>query len=377
MLQRKMKMKSCSKLHGFKSLYSSVFSVLLMVIVVGNLYIMPRAVRSLCTFPLNCRPKHEFTSPSNCSTESGTDHVTSVTMFTTFPFVKNKFDINLNTLRNWKHMYNSPKLILFTDDQKVASAGINSDWPVQNITTEAVTEAPALSTLFLESVKGSDTYLYMYANADILFDRYLIEILSIVEVFLKSNNLHKKPVLIVGQRTNINILSIDSKGPEAWKTILRESYTIYTRFQKNAIDYFITNSFFPWSEVPKLVIGRVGYDNWIIAYARFRGFVTIDASSVISAIHQTNSKGNFEGFQNGNWDFNRELIKKTGPPFNYAIWGQTNCCTYHVIYDDCSRVQVLKRPDVPVYCDRLHLSSSITHSLFGTDVYYMGYKQGS
>ncbi|XP_033761920.1 uncharacterized protein LOC117343598 [Pecten maximus] len=370
-------MKTCGRFHGFKSLYSSVLSVVLIFVLVGNLYIIPETVRDICQSQFNCRPKIKPKFSVNCSTGSDTQHLTSLTMFTTFPFVKNKFDINRNTLQNWKHIYNSPKLILFTGDQKVASAGIKSDWSVQNIKTEPVTEVPALRTLFLESIKRSKTQLYLYANADILFDRYLIEILSSIAEFLKSSDLQSEPVLIVGQRTNVNLSSIDSQGPDAWKKILHHSYTVYTRFQKNAIDYFITNEVFPWKEVPELVIGRVGYDNWIIAYARFRGFVTIDASSVISAIHQTSSNGNFEGFQNGNWDFNRELIKKTYPPFNYGIWGQTDCCRYRVMYDDCSRVQVLKQQDLPAYCDKLNFIPYVTHSLFGTDVHYMGYKQGS
>ncbi|XP_060081799.1 uncharacterized protein LOC132561088 isoform X2 [Ylistrum balloti] len=347
--------------------------------VVGNIYFIPGTERHVSTSMYNLPPKFTSKTPINCSTGSatgsGSDNRTSLTMFTSFPFVKSKFDINLNTLQNWKHIYKSPKLILFTDDQRVVSAGVSSDWSVENVTTESVTEVPALRTLFLESQQRSKSYFYMYANADILFDRYLSEILSGIEVFLKSSHLHNKPVLIVGQRTNINISRINSHGVEAWKTILQKSYTIYTKFQKDAIDYFITNNVFPWRDVPQLVIGRVGYDNWIIAYARFRGFVTIDASSVISAIHQTNNNGNFEGFKNGNWDFNRELIWKTGPPFNYALWGQTDCCPYRVIYDDCSRVRVLKRPAVPLHCDRLNLISSITHYLFGNDVYYLGHKQ--
>ncbi|XP_069110825.1 uncharacterized protein [Argopecten irradians] len=371
-------MKICGRFHGLKSLYSSVFSVVLIFLVVGNIYIIPETVpRKICESNINCRPQIKPQFTVNCTAESERDPLFSLTMFTTFPFVKNKFQINMNTLKNWKHIHHSPQLILYTDDPKIASAKIDSDWSVQNVTTEDVTKVPALRTLFLESFKRSKTHLYLYANADILFDLYLIEVLSSIAEFLKTNDFQRKPVLIVGQRTNVNLSRIDSQGPDAWKKILRQSYTVYTRFQKNAIDYFITNEAFPWNEVPELVIGRVGYDNWIIAYARFRGFVTIDASSAISAIHQTSSNGNYEGFQNGNWDFNREMIKNTYPPFNYALWGQTDCCDYHVVYDVCSRVEVLKRPRLPAYCSKLDFVPSVKHALLGSDIHYLGVKQGS
>lgn len=352
---------------------SRLLSVVLILVVVGNIYILPHNISSNYNNSGTSTTKfqHRYVS-GNCSTGIERNDVSTLTIFTSFPYLKNKLNVNLNSLRNWKHLDHSPQLVLFTNDRKVALTGFDTHWNVQNVKEDPVTKVPALRTMFVESMNLYDTSFYMYANADIVFDLYIVDVLSSIEKFLKSKNLQNKPVLIVGQRTNFNVSSINMAAPEAWRDIMFRSYRVYTRFHTDAIDYFITNRAFPWDEVLPLVIGRVGYDNWIIAYARFRGFITIDASAAISAIHQTTNIGNFEGFRSENWDFNRNYIYKSSPPFPYGVWGRTGCCTYQLSYDDCSRVVVIKRPDVPSECNRLNFFPMLQQAL-GKDVFYMGH----
>ena len=53
-----------------------------------------------------------------------------------------------------------------------------------------------------------------------------------------------------------------------------------------AIDYFLFKKNMWPKTMPPFVIGRVQFDNWLIYCARFMGIDVIDATPVITAVHQ-------------------------------------------------------------------------------------------
>lgn len=63
------------------------------------------------------------------------------------------------------------------------------------------------------------------------------------------------------------------------KTIIAKG----TLFTTNAQDYFIsTKNGYPWDTIPDFVVGRVGYDNWLVVTALTKGkhlFVCIHTSA--------------------------------------------------------------------------------------------------
>ena len=59
-------------------------------------------------------------------------------------------------------------------------------------------------------------------------------------------------------------------------------------------DYFV----FPgacYEEIPPFAIGRAGWDNWMIYYARRRKWVVIDATSSVLIIHQSHDYAHLPG----------------------------------------------------------------------------------
>ena len=194
----------------------------------------------------------------------------------------------------------------------------------------------------------------MYSNADIVFDVDLMDTVTTVDNYVKERYLMNKPVMIVGRRTD---LDIEKVKVESWEDVVRKSYNLGTRFRHDALDYFIANRNFPWDDIPKFVIGRVGYDNWIVAFSRLNNFTVVDASNSIIAVHQTVNGRNFEGSTHPNFSYNLDIVEKSRPPFKLEKWGRTDCCNLATEYNiNCGQIYVLKRTHVPSSCFQHNLS---------------------
>jgi len=94
-------------------------------------------------------------------------------------------------------------------------------------------------------------------------------------------------VLITGRRVSILPLDACSSKQEVSAKSLHQSYSAWIRSQLlstrasidrgDALDYFIvTRNTFNWvEEIPDLVIGRAGFDNWLVWWAKMRTFPNI------------------------------------------------------------------------------------------------------
>ena len=89
-------------------------------------------------------------------------------------------------------------------------------------------------------------------------------------------------------------------------------------FIKRAQDYFIiSRRGLPWNKIPDFVVGRNGYDNWLVTKAQDWNITLIDTSNTVLALHQSG----IDGFQSG-WrtvpDETRNLNKMLVEGFNYS-----------------------------------------------------------
>ncbi len=86
-------------------------------------------------------------------------------------------------------------------------------------------------------------------------------------------------------------------------------------FGGDAEDYLLcSQSTFNWDQVPPFVVGRVGYDNWLVNHAFHNANVSlIDATATVRTIHQTGEDGNFaqggRNLSNHDYEYNRVLGK--------------------------------------------------------------------
>ncbi|XP_029644780.1 uncharacterized protein LOC115218909 isoform X2 [Octopus sinensis] len=269
-------------------------------------------------------------------------------LITTWNLSPEKLAIYENTARIWGSWPLLLQPVLFrpaipTDN--VSSSRLDTylrkNWRIRNVTKVACGQIPVLKAMILEVLASfTDHDFYGYANADILFDESLINTLKSIKKKLPQN----RPILIVGQRTNVKFTN---------STYIVNSYNIRKIAESGilmrgiAIDYFITNRHFPWNQIFDFVIGRSRYDNWLIAFANSQNMTLIDATESLTAVHQTTSDGNYAGWRHPNKYCNVAIIKANPPKFKMT-WGSTVCAPYYTKRNrESNEIDILYRRTSP------------------------------
>ena len=160
---------------------------------------------------------------------------------------------------------------------------------------------PVLRSMYILAHKTvPDAYTYTYINSDCIGSRKFLDTLMALEAV-------NCKFLAVGRRSNVQW----HKGMIYNKSFDFESVLNKGKlFLTNAQDFFITSeNIWDWNHIPPFVIDRPGYDNWLVDYVyHHKDILLIDVTSTTPVIHQTASKGNFEGH-----------TKKLEPAINHKL----------------------------------------------------------
>nr|XP_034336235.1 uncharacterized protein LOC117692484 isoform X2 [Crassostrea gigas]XP_034336236.1 uncharacterized protein LOC117692484 isoform X2 [Crassostrea gigas] len=260
-----------------------------------------------------------------------------LTIFTSWSKSNETDLIRNNTVRNWSLF--SPYLypILFTNDTGLKRDVRAMGWDSLPI-IHSGKGVPVLKHMYLDAMKKIESPLYAFVNGDILFTQSLLEILVSV---LHSDLYQNGTVLVVGRRTNV--LNVKRKTASSFQDLANVSVKIGSLFTPWGLDYFITSKTFPWRDMPDVVIGRVGYDNFLVVESNKRKIAVIDATKTLLAVHQTTKKGgNFESRKKLNKDYNINLIAKIYKKINYGM-GTSNAAKYFTKYNSKSQVYIVKK----------------------------------
>ena len=192
--------------------------------------------------------------------------------------------IQRNALESWKKLHPEVEIILFGDEEGSAQACAEL-----GIRHEPHVERNQYGTKYLRSVFGSAQKmarhgLVCYANCDIIL------MPSFAEALARTAAAFPK-FLMSGRRWDTDIKEpLDFSNP-AWAQDFERRARQQARLQgPQWIDYFA----FPrgmYTDIPALVIGRVGWDNWLIWRAKKLRSQVIDATGVITAVHQNHDYG--------------------------------------------------------------------------------------
>ena len=245
-----------------------------------------------------------------------------LTLFTTFRESESKRFIYENTIRNW-HLL-SPDIIpiLFTDNDpnkstSVAHFAMQQGWKVLPVPKTSPKGIPVLRHMFLKAQEKFDTQFYCYANSDILFDRNLTDTLRFLQSSARGGRIDK--LLMVGRRSNwsikqgLKLTDLSQVGHYVKNSSL---------FISNAQDYFLTTrDGYPWTTIPDFVVGRVGYDNWLVVTALVKKIPVVDATETVTALHQTGTDGNSAGF---GAKFEKHINYGLAKGFDYGL-GHVTC----------------------------------------------------
>jgi hypothetical protein len=191
--------------------------------------------------------------------------------------------IQRNAITSWTKLTPRPEVILMGDDAGVAdfAAELGLLHCPQVATNEYGT--PVVSGLFRLARAHASYRILNYINTDIiLFDDYK-NVADFAENYLDR-------FLIAGRRQDLYVDTDLDFSVSDWQDQLRAETQARGRFHPNSgVDYFIFDRdlFF---NVPDFAVGRTFYDNWFFWYCRNRGVDIIDATEVMTCVHQDHER---------------------------------------------------------------------------------------
>tara|TARA_B100000575_G_scaffold270023_1_gene250187 strand:+ start:475 stop:1383 length:909 start_codon:yes stop_codon:yes gene_type:complete len=208
--------------------------------------------------------------------------------------------IQINAIRNWRYLSKDIEIIIFGKSRgakKIANEVSAIYYPDVKCSKNGV---PLLSDLFHKANKIASFDILLFINSDILLPKKFIQPIRYINKKLSK-------YLIVGHRWDLKVEKVIdfNEATEAslfWEMSEMES----KKCSPAAIDYFVfrRNSL---KKIPDFVVGRPGYDNWLIWYARRKLIPVVDISDEVSVIHQSHHY-NFHNLKNNPKIFDRDKI---------------------------------------------------------------------
>jgi hypothetical protein len=199
-----------------------------------------------------------------------------ITFFTTTKAFEGKNKINqVNALKSW--LIGGAEVIVFGESPGLSE--ISKELKLHLIPDIKCSQngVPLINHMFAKASEVSKFSICCFINADILLTN---------DFFLHVNKICKnlkEKYLIVGQRVDLEVDEyIDFN--EGWEKTLFERGTLHN---PSGSDYFIfPKGQYNLNNMPDLVVGRPGWDLWMIYNARKNKYKTIDLSYSVKVLHQ-------------------------------------------------------------------------------------------
>lgn len=211
--------------------------------------------------------------------------------------------IQTNAIQSWFLLRPEPEVILFGNEE--GTAEVASRFGIRHVPDIECSEygTPLLNSAFGIAQDIAIHELMCFVNADIIL---MSDFLTAIR------QVQRQSFLIVGQRWDVDVKEpVDFDKPD-WEACLRTRVTEEGKLHpKSGIDYFVYSRGL-YDDIPPFAIGRGTWDNWLIYRARSLKAAVIDATKVITPIHQNHDYSHNAGGETGVWKgpealMNREL----------------------------------------------------------------------
>ena len=195
--------------------------------------------------------------------------------------------IQRNAIQSWQHLGDQVDVLLVGEEPGLAD--VAKEFGVRLLTEVDRNEkgTPLVNSIFDLARQACDSPLLVYVNADILLLPDILEAAKQVSDQVDD-------FLIVGQRWDLDVRRPLDFSPD-WDQRLRDEAQENGRLHLPAgSDYFV----YPralFQDLPGFAIGRAGWDNWMIYYARQQDWLVVDGSPSIFVIHQAHEYGHLPG----------------------------------------------------------------------------------
>lgn len=219
-----------------------------------------------------------------------------LTLFSTpKPFTGHVGIIQRNALESWKRIHSDVEIVLFGDDY--GAAEICSELNIRHESHVPRNEhgTKYLAPIFDRAAELARYDVLSYINCDIvLLADYVPALASLLP--------YHQRFLMVGQRRDLDIRDPLPFSSTSWQSQLRERALHEGKLRPPQwIDYFTFSRELYRDRIPPFVIGRPGWDNWLIWFARHSGSLVVDASSAVVAVHQNHDYSYHPDGEAGVW----------------------------------------------------------------------------
>jgi hypothetical protein len=244
-----------------------------------------------------------------------------ITFFTTpKPFTGNIKTTQTNAIRSWAALRPSCEIIIFGNEE--GAAEIAAELGIRHIPEVERNEfgTPFISSMFQKAQEVAGNKLMCYINADII----------LMSDFLKAaQQIDIRSFLMIGQRWDIELKESLDFQQAGWEQVLREKVKKEgTLHGISGIDYFV----FPkglYDNLPPLAVGRPGWDNWLIYHTRARRIPVVNATRMVTIVHQNHGHADHKGGEKGFWEGPEAKLnaKLAGPDHAFTMEYATRLLT--------------------------------------------------
>jgi len=218
-----------------------------------------------------------------------------LTLFATpKPFRGHISVIQRNALQSWTRLAPDVEVILFGDEAGAAEAASELGLCHEAHVERNQHGAKLLPYIFDRAQQMARHNILCYANCDIVFTRELFDAAQ------KVASAHSR-FLMVGRRWDVDITApLDFTAPHWDGDLLAKARSAGRQRPPNWIDFFAFSRGL-FTDLQPLVIGRVGWDNYLLRLARRMDVQLVDASPVVTAVHQNHDYAYHPQGEHGVW----------------------------------------------------------------------------
>ncbi len=182
-----------------------------------------------------------------------------------------------NAIQSWTLLRPECEIIVLGNEE--GTAEIAAKFGVRHVPDVERNEydTPLVSSMFNIAQNIGSHELMCYVNADIIL---MGDFLTAIQ------RVQERLFLLSGQRWDIDIEDPIDFGNPGWERELCARLVKEAKLHPaTGLDYFV----FPrgmYGDIPPLIIGRPGWDSWMVYRARSLRIPVIDATEAITAVHQ-------------------------------------------------------------------------------------------
>ena len=225
-----------------------------------------------------------------------------------------------NAVASWRHLPGDTEVVLFGDDPGVAEASVRHGVRHEPQIRRNDRGRPYLDSVF-ERAQELSGDVVAYVNADIVLTSDLVTAVGACRRL-------GTPFLLVSRRHEIEV-DAPLDFTDNWETALRERVAAEGLLAPEwAVDIFV----FPSgaiTQMPPFLVGRPGWDGWMVYNARERGFPVVDATADLLLVHQDIEPGYARGKA---WDWTDDESRHNLALAGWGRWFDIESAT-HVLKD--------------------------------------------